>query len=87
MLTCSLCDARRAQSTAPEPPCGRAYEEVIVLLQAGRKPEALTRAALIRCDHMRSAALKLVERSRYLARVKSAGEWGGPAACCDPGAG
>jgi hypothetical protein len=92
MHTCTLCVTRRLLSAAPDPPCTRAYEEVIVLLQAGRKPEALTRAVLIRCEHMRSEALKLVERSRHLARVVDAGDWGGLAQeaganCCEPTAG
>jgi hypothetical protein len=84
MLTCSLCANRRVLSAPPEPPCGRAYAEVIVLLQDGRKPEALTRAALIRCEHMRSEALKLVERSRYLSRVVDPGAWSASACCGDP---
>jgi hypothetical protein len=81
MLSCSLCATRRVLSAPPEPPCGKAYAEVISLLQAGRKPEALTRAALIRCEHMRSEALKLVERSRYLCRVVDQGAWSGPTCC------
>jgi hypothetical protein len=36
----------------------------MVLLQAGQKLEALAQAALIRCEHVRAEAIKLVERSQ-----------------------
>jgi hypothetical protein len=67
MPNCSFCAARRhLVLQLPEPQCRMAYGEVIALLQAGQKCEARRHAALIRCDHMRSEALKLVERSRPL---------------------
>ncbi len=68
-----------------DPPCTRAYDEVIVLLQVGQKRQAQARAALIRCTHMRSEALKLVERSRHVCAAVRAEEWTGPdTTCCDP---
>jgi hypothetical protein len=65
MATCYLCFQKRpASSPSPEPECLEAFKEVMVLLQAGNKAEALARAVLIRCEHVRVQALKLVERSR-----------------------
>jgi hypothetical protein len=82
MLACQLCATHRGPLAPADPPCARAFEDIVGLLQAARKREALARAALIRCEHMRSEALKLVERSRHLSRA--AGPEGGsePGATC-----
>jgi hypothetical protein len=76
MLTCYLCVQKRpATSPAPEPQCLEALKEVMVLLQAGDKAEALARAVQIRCEHVRVQALKLVERSRPFPRADQASDW------------
>jgi hypothetical protein len=65
MLSCTACSARR-QSPPFTPACLERYQEIIVLLQAGESLEARSQSVLIRCEHVRIQALRLVERSRPL---------------------
>ncbi|MCI0455370.1 MAG: hypothetical protein L0Z62_00130 [Gemmataceae bacterium] len=79
VLLSTLRSAPRSASHTPL--CLERYTQVVVLLQAGQKLEALAQAALIHCEHVRAEAIKLVERSRPFTPKVSAGDSASLASC------